>query len=310
MCIRDRSGSFSRAAETLNLANASVTASVRNLERHLNVVLISRDSRRLRLTAEGEMLLPRARELLQSLACLEDDVRTQVNALSGGLHIEVPISLGQTLLTPALPAFAKLFPGITTTVIFTNQPHNLIERGLDVAVRLGHVEDPELVARPLFEARYVICGEPAVVESLPEDPAQLDMRLCISMLPGESRVPMAWELTRGDQKIVLQPNGPLHFNNSDSGMVVAKHGMGLVSALDIYARPHLEAGTLVRAYPEWEMPSRTCYLVTTRDRANSAKVRAFTQFLLEVLNPARRPSSHDPVPVRPVRPRVTGSPRP
>src|SRR5437870_5421107 len=128
------SGSFSRAAETLNLANATVTASVRNLEKHLNVALIARDTRRLRLTAEGEMLLPRAREFLQSLDRMEDDVRSQAKALSGTLHIEVPISLGQTLLAPALPEFVRRYPEITTTIIFTNQPHNLIERALDVAV--------------------------------------------------------------------------------------------------------------------------------------------------------------------------------
>jgi LysR family transcriptional regulator for bpeEF and oprC len=79
--------------------------------------------------------------------------------------------------------------------------------------------------------------------------------------------------------------------------------MGVACVLDIYAAPQLATGVLVRAYPQWSMRGRTFYMVTTRDRANSAKVRAFAEFLLEVLDPARRPSLHSSVPVKRVRTR-------
>jgi DNA-binding transcriptional LysR family regulator len=284
--------SFSRAAESLDLANATVTACVRNLERHLNVTLIHRDTRRFRLTEEGEVYLVRARELLQSFVRAEDEVRSQPSALRGPLHIEVTISLGQLLLSPALPAFAQRYPEISIAVTLTNQPHNLIERAIDVAVRFGRVEDADLIARPLYEARYVLCGAPRIVRSLPKHPQDLDARLCVGMLPEESRFPSPWQLERGDSKVVIQPQGPLHFNNADAAMIAAKSGVGVAYVLDVFAKPHFEAGALVHAYPEWSLPAKTFYVVTTKDRANSAKVRAFTDFLFEVFDSTRRPSSH------------------
>jgi len=291
-------GSFSRAAESLNLANATVTTCVRNLERHLNVTLINRDTRRLRLTEEGELFLPRARDLLQSLACTEEEMRTQAGALRGWLHVETPISLGHALLCPALPLFAQRYPDISAAITLSNQPHHLIERAIDVAIRMDHVEDADLIARPIYETEYVICCAPEVARTLPVHPSELDSRHCLGVLPEERHHPNAWRLQRGDESLTLQPQGTLHFNSSDALLIAAENGAGLACVLDIFANPRLDAGTLVRAYPEWTLPVKTFYLVTAKARANSAKVRAFTDFLFEVLDSARRPSARRTVVVK------------
>jgi LysR family transcriptional regulator for bpeEF and oprC len=291
-------GSFSRAAESLNLANATVTTCVRNLERHLDVTLIHRDTRRLRLTEEGQLFLPRARELLQSLALTEEEVRTRVGELRGWLHVETPISLGHALLCPALPIFARRYPDISTAITLSNQPHHLIERAIDVAIRMDHVEDADLVARPIYESQYVICCTPEVARTLPAHPSELDSRRCLGILPEERRHANAWHLERGDEKIELRPDGPLHFNSSDALLIAAQSGVGLACVLDIFANRPLDAGTLVKAYPDWTLPVKTFYLVTAKGRANSAKVRAFTDFLFEVLDSERRPSSRRAVAVK------------
>jgi LysR family transcriptional regulator for bpeEF and oprC len=119
-------GSFSRAADSLDLANATLTTCVRNLERHLDVTLINRDTRRFQLTEEGQTYLQRARELLESVARTEEEIRAQVGDPRGRLHIEVPISLGNALVFPALPEFARRHPDITAAIAVSNQPHNLI----------------------------------------------------------------------------------------------------------------------------------------------------------------------------------------
>lgn len=296
-------GSFTRAAESLNLANPTVTTCVRNLERHLDVTLISRDTRRLRLTEEGELFLERARGMLQTLAQTEEDVRTQVGALRGRLHVETMISLGHALLCPALSGFARRYPDITTSITLTNQPHNLIERAIDVAIRVDTVEDAELIARPIYETRYVIACTPELAEQLPANPAELDPRLCLGMLVEEGRFTNAWNFTRGDEQVVVQPEGPLHFNSSDAVVMAALDGLGLACVLDVFVNSLIDAGTLVRAYADWTLPTRTFYAVTTKDRANSAKVRAFTDFLFEVLDSTRRPSSMRPVAVKALRKR-------
>jgi len=291
-------GSFSRAAESMGLANATVTASVRNLEHHLNVSLISRSSRALRLSEEGELFLPRARELLASLAQAEDEVRIQRVALRGSLRVECTFALGRLVLSPLLPAFVERYPEISTSVTLTNQPHNLIERGIDVAIRFGRVEEAELVARPLFDVKYVICGRPDVVGRLPGDPVDLDPQLCMGMMPEEVQVPFAWQLERGQSKVVIRPKGGVHFNSSEMALSAAQNGLGLAFVLDVFAQPHLESGALVQAYRDWQLPSKTFYVVTTKDRSTSAKVRAFTDFLSEQLDPGRQRARHRSVTVK------------
>lgn len=290
--------SFSRAAESLDLANATVTACVHNLEQHLRVSLISRNSRGLRLSEEGEMYLPRAREILRELALTEDAVLTQRSALSGSLRVECTIQLGQAILSTLLSGFAQRYPEISTSVTLTNKPHNLIESAIDVAVRYGRVEEADLVARPLYETRSVICGIPDIVRSLPEHPAEVDPKLCIGHMVGEDPFPTAWHLERGESKVVLEPQGRFHFNDSGMALAAAKGGVGLAYAPDIYAKPHLESGVLVRAYPDWLSPARTIYFVTTKDRASSGKVRAFMDYVFDSLDPKRERTLHAPVTVK------------
>ncbi len=291
-------GSFSRAAESLDLANATVTTCVRNLEKHLNVTLINRDTRRLRLTEEGQLYLPRARELLQSLAQTEEEVRTRMGELRGWLHVETPISLGHALLCPALPEFARRYPDISAAVTLTNQPHHMIERAIDVAIRMDHVEDADLVARPIYESPYVLCCAPELASKLPAHPGQLDPKLCLGILPEERQHPNRWRLTKGEEDIDLRPEGPLHFNSSDAVLAAAEGGVGVACTLDIFALRNLREGTLVQVYPDWQLPKKTFFLVTPKTRANSVKVRAFTEFLFDVLDKERRPSARTPIAVK------------
>jgi LysR family transcriptional regulator, regulator for bpeEF and oprC len=285
-------GSFSRAAESMGLANATVTACVRNLERHLNVSLIGRNSRGLRLSEEGALFLPRARELLASLSHAEDEVRIQRSALRGSLRIEATIHVGRTVLSPLLPKFVSRYPDIAVSVTLTNQPHNLIERGIDVAIRFGRVEEADLVARSLFEVHYVICGRPDIVKSLPDDPSDLDPRQCIGLMPEEVNQPFVWQMEQGERKVLIQPKGRLNFNSGDMALVAAQGGAGLAYVLDIFAKPYLDSGAVVQAYEDWMLPARTFYVVTTKDRSTSAKVRAFSDFLFEELDPDRQRSRH------------------
>lgn len=293
-------GSFSRAAESLDLANATVTTCVRNLERHLDVTLINRDTRRLRLTEEGQMYLPRARELLQSVALTEEEIRTRVGELRGWLHIETPISLGHALLCPALPIFAQRYPEISASITLTNQPHHMIERAIDIAIRMDHVEDADLVARPIYESRYVVCCTPETAKSLPAHPGELDPRRCIGILPEERRHANPWTLQKEGETVEIHPAGPLHFNSSDALLLAAEGGVGVTCVLDIFANRRLDSGSLVQVYPEWTTQVKTFYLVTAKARGTSAKVRAFTDFLFEVLDSERRPSSRRAVTVKPL----------
>lgn len=295
-------GSFSRAAEALDLANASVTTCIRNLERDLGVTLLHRDTRRLRLTEEGEAYLGHVRGILAAVEAAATDVQSRLGSLTGRLVIETPISFGHAILCPALPAFAARHPGIATAVTLTNQPHHLIERAIDVAIRMDRVEDAELVAKPIYEARYVLCCAPALAATLPESPRDLDPRHCLGVLPEERPVPNAWHLGEdggdGEGLLTIRPEGTLHFNSSDALIGAAQAGAGLIHVLDLFARRALADGQLVAVYPDWSTRSKTFFAVTTRARLASAKVRVFNEFLTEVIEAGRRPTGLQPVAVK------------
>jgi LysR family transcriptional regulator, regulator for bpeEF and oprC len=291
-------GSFSRAAESLDLANATVTTCVRNLERHLDVTLINRDTRRLRLTEEGQLYLARVREVLEAVSRTEEEIRSQVGELRGRLHIETPISLGHALLCPALPAFARRYPAISAAVTLSNQPHHIIERGIDIAIRMDHVEDADLVARPIYESRYVLCCAPELVRTLPAHPGELDRRRCIGILPEERRFTNPWPLRKGDEELEIRPDGPLHFNSTDALLIAAEAGVGLTCVLDVFANARLAEGKLVQVYPEWQTTTKNFYVVMAKSRVGSAKVKAFTDFLFEVFDSQRRPSGRQAIGVK------------
>lgn len=292
--------SFSRAAESLDLANATVTACIRNLESHLGVTLIHRDTRRLHLTEEGALFLTRAREVLRSVDEAEFEVRSRIGELRGALVIETPISFGHALLCPALHDFSARHPGISTAVTLTNKPHNLIEKAIDVAIRMDRVEDADLIARPIYEAHYVVCCRPEIAAALPMHPGEVDPRLCLGVLAEERRTSNPWILERGEEQVTLHPQGPLHFNSNDALLLAARQGAGVIHVLDIFANRALQQGELVAVYPDWQTRRRTFYAVTTRERNDSAKIRAFTDFLTEVIDSERRPRASRPVEVRPL----------
>lgn len=291
-------GSFSRAAESLDLANATVTACVRNLERHLQVALLHRDTRRLNLTDEGTLFLARAREILGAVEAAEAEVQKQLGEPRGSLTVDTPISIGHALLCPALPAFAARFPAIRTAVTLTNQRRHLIEHAIDVAIRMDRVDDAELVARPIYEARYKLCCSPAVAAGLPADVRELDPARCLGILAEERRTSNPWRLQRGDEAHTIQPEGPLHFNSSDGALQSALQGAGVVQVLDVFVNPLIESGQLVQVYGDWNTETKTFYAVLTKARVSSARVRVFIDFLTEVLASTRRPSATQTIKVR------------
>lgn len=280
-------GSFSRAAASLDLANASVTSCVRNLERHLGASLFNRNTRSLSLTEAGEQFLCESKQILLAVERAEDNVQAVVGDLRGSVRMEASIAIGHRLICPALSQFAARYPGLSVSVTLTNSANGMIENAIDVAIR-ARVEEADQVARPVYAGSYVVCGRPDVVAALPPHPAQLDPRLCLGLL-GQGRGPMVWTLERpGEECVQLRPDGPLHFSSGSALIGAALQGGGLVRVLDICTDHHVANGELEIAYPDWQAGTRIFYAVTPKTRTMSAKVRVLIGFLQEVLDPQRR----------------------
>jgi LysR family transcriptional regulator for bpeEF and oprC len=292
-------GSFSRAAASLGLANASVTTAVRSLEREMHVILINRDTRRLRLTEEGEIYLRHAREVLTAVKRSEEETRLLGGQLRGRVNVEATFSIAHDLLSPALPEFARRHPDVTIALTLSNHTHNMIERAIDVAIRVGVVEDADLVARPLFESNQVMCASPEVAATLPPHPRDLDPRRCIGFLPEARHAPERWLLRRGEEAVDVLPDGPLHFNTAVDAVEAAEAGAGVACVMDTHARSFIERRRVVQCYKDWKAQAKTVYVVIPKSRVGSAKVRAFTDFVSELAAGERRPSGHRLVGVKP-----------
>lgn len=297
-------GSFSRAAESLNLANATVTSCIRNLENHLGVTLIHRNTRHLHLTEEGKHFLPKCRDILEAVNQIESEVREQANDISGTLRIESPFAIGQSLICPALIDFSQRHPDISASVTLTNKPHRLIESGTDIAIRVDKVEDAELVGRPIYKAHYVVCCAPELVKRVkPAHPGALDPAHCLGLFEEGRLTPNPWTFSKGDEHVTIQPTGPLQFNNTQALVLAAQSGAGYIHILDIFVADLVQQGALVELFNDWETSARVFHVVTIKNRFMAPKIRAFIDFLLDAFDKRRRPGITTTIDVRPAHKR-------
>ncbi|WP_454689028.1 LysR family transcriptional regulator [Achromobacter aloeverae] len=295
-------GSLSRAAESLDLANATVTTSLRNLEAHLGTTLIQRNSRHLHLTEEGRIFLPHCQEILRSVARAESDVKIHGSDVVGPLRVEAPFAIGQNLLCPALVELTRRHPGLSVSVSLTNDPHNLIERATDVAIRMDRVEDADLVGRPIYEAQYVVCGTPETVGAMrAASPRELDPVRCLGLFAEGNHAPNPWRFAKDGDEVVVNPGGPLSFNNTAALIQAALQNVGLIYVLDVFVSDLVKRGQMVELFPDWQTSKRTFHAVTVKSRFAAPKVRAFIDFLLEIFDARRRPSVTTMVAVGPDR---------
>ncbi len=291
--------SFSGAARQLDLANASVTSCIRNLEGHLGVTLLQRTTRHVHVTEEGAAFYERCKMILAQVDEAETAARGARAGLRGTLRIETPFAIGHSVIGPALGKFAAQNPELRVVATLTNQVENLVERGIDLAIRMDEVEAGDLVARPIYRGRYVVCASPAFLRrnGTPAAPQDLKSESCLGLILAPPGGPRPWSFRRGAEEWRIWPEGQLFFNSSDALIRTAIGGAGFVYVLDILAREYLDRGELVRLFAGWDTAERTFYLVYPKSRFVPPKVKAFAEFISSVLaEPARDP--RQPVKIR------------
>ncbi|TDF82623.1 LysR family transcriptional regulator [Pseudomonas sp. H9] len=293
-------GSFSRAAESLDIANATVTASVRNLENHLGVTLLSRNTRSLRLTDEGQGYFEHCNLVLQQIADMEAQVRQKQGEISGQLRIESPAAFARALICPVLPSFTAQYPGLSVALRQTDHAEDLIATGTDVAIRIDSVNDADLVARPLYQAHYVACATPALLQRIgtPALPHDLNPVHCLGIFGAGRYTVSDWTFERDGEHQQLTPAGSLHFNNSDALIQAALADQGVIYVLDVFVNSLIRSGQLVELFGEWRTSTRNFYTVTPKARYVAPRTRAFIAFMLDTLDAQRRPAHGQSIEVR------------
>jgi LysR family transcriptional regulator for bpeEF and oprC len=272
-------GSFTRAADALGLSRAMVSTHVRRLERRYGLKLLNRTTRKVALTPAGADYLGHCRRVFAELAAAEETLRRGKEQPTGRLRVDVPGSFARHILLPALPEFLTRYPGIDLELRINERVVDLVKEGVDLAVRGGVIEDPQLVARPIARSRWIFCASPAYLaqRGRPQSVADLAQHALIGSATAESSQPRPWLYPEG----VVAPR--IRFgvtvNETEAVMLAAASGIGIAQTIDLLAARALMDGRLQIVLPGSTVPGPPISVVHTRSAERLARVRVFADFL-------------------------------
>lgn len=286
LCIAEE-GSFSGAAHALSLSKSAVSKHVAALEDKLGVRLLNRTTRQVSLTEEGRIYLGRAARILEELEEAAAAVGSMKAEPVGTLRVSVALSFGLRHVAPALPEFLSRYPRLSVDLDFSDRFVDLVDEGVDVAIRIGELPESELVARRLATARILLVAAPAYLDARgrPRRPADLAEHTCL-LYRGQVG-PRYWGLG-GESKPrdTVRVDGPLIANNGDALKTAALAGLGIARLPNFLLDDALERGELCEVLPEYRPAALPIHALYLPNRHLAAKVRYFVDFLVGHFGPA------------------------
>jgi DNA-binding transcriptional LysR family regulator len=280
-------GSLTAAAHALRLSPSAVSKLIARLEDRLGVRLLQRTTRRVAATAEGHLFYERAREILEELAAAEELVSAGRLRPRGTLRVSLSHGFGMSRIVPLVPDFTARYPDIELQLAFADRRIDLAGQGIDLALRLGPVQDESLIARRLGDHGRIVCAAPAYLaqHGTPTRPGDLAAHNCI--LFDQPDYLNQWPFRGPDGTVDrVRVRGNFRSDNGDALFELLLQGLGIAWAADFLALPHLAAGRLVPLLADASIDERTAiHAVYPQRRHLPAKVRAFIDFLLERLQP-------------------------
>ncbi len=276
--------SYAKAAEELALSPSGVSRIITRLEERLGIRLVQRTTRRLSLTEAGTAFHSRTSQILLDLA--EAEAEVQQNALSprGHLRVSAPVVFGQLYIAPLIPKLVARYPELSLELTLMDRFVDLIDEGLDLAIRIGSLADSRLIARRLCTNRRILVASTDYLERRghPTHPEQLSDHECV-LFTGFSR-PREWKLLGPEGPVSATVTGRVATNNVDVLTQVAKSGQGITFGATLSVGPELLSGQLVRVLTEYEFESTSIFAVYPSARQLSTKVRATVDFLIDQLH--------------------------
>jgi LysR family transcriptional regulator, regulator for bpeEF and oprC len=273
--------SFTRAADRLEMAKATVTTIIQNLENHLGVRLLNRTTRRLSLTDDGRAYYERCLRILTEVQETEDALKQTRIKPQGRLRVDMPTSVGRLYVVPALPRFAAQYPDLRVNVTLNDQFTDLVEEGIDAVIRVGELTDSTLVARKVHEGKLVACASPEYLARAgePATPHELARFSCLGYFMESSGRVRAWPFEKDGATYEHQPDGSFHVNSTEALVDAAAGGAGIVYVPDSVANRAISAGLLTPVLPDWCNVRFPMSVAWPQNRHLSAKVRVFVDFV-------------------------------
>jgi len=274
------SGSFSATADRLEMSRAMVTRYVGEMEQWLQARLLQRTTRSVTLTDAGEACLRRCQQMLALVEDIEEETTaTGEGELRGQLRLTCSVSFAYAQLGAAIADFLALHPLLKIDLDASEGALNLVERRIDLAIRISSGPDPMLIARPLARCDSVLVASPAYLarHGVPALPADLERHRCLSYANFGKSV---WELARGGETARVAVSSHFSANEATTLLRAALAGGGIALQPTYLANPHIASGELAAVLPDWGLPVMAINALYTSRRHQSPAVRALLDFLV------------------------------
>jgi DNA-binding transcriptional LysR family regulator len=278
VAIVDR-GSLTAAAEALDRSQPAVVRSLAALEAHLGTRLLQRTTRRMSLTPEGSDYLERCRQIISDVEEAERALSQDDAEPRGLVRVTAPVLFGQQYVTPLLSRFLAEHPRITADLLLLDRNVDLIDEGIDLAVRIGDLPDSGLIALPVGAVKRVVCASPSLLERAPEPttPEELASQPCVRVQ--NLARSGTWVFRDGSAEVAIKVGGPLSCNQIAAAIGACVDGTGFGQFLSYQVQDHLRSGRLRRVLERFEVPPLPVNVVYPGGRFATARQRALARFL-------------------------------
>jgi len=276
-------GSLTAAANDLGTSLPTVVRTLAALERQIGVSLLNRTTRRIGLTDEGARYLNLCRDVLYAIRETERSVQSRRRELRGRLTVTASVEFGRRYVAPILARFLAIHSGMSADLLLLNRVVNLVEEGVDVAIRIAHLRDSSLVAIPVGHVRRVVCASPSYLKrnGAPKAPSDVKDHRCVRhtiLTPRND-----WQFRVGQRKVTIPITPVLTSNDIESALNACVGGLGLGMFLSYMVAPHVRAGRMICVLEQFETEPVPVQIVYASSKLISTSVRAFADLCAKEL---------------------------
>ncbi|WP_260600255.1 LysR family transcriptional regulator [Sphingomonas endolithica] len=277
-------GSYTAAARSLSISPSAVSKSIQRLEKQLGLPLFARTTRSLTLTSEGRELHERALRLLREAQEIEQLAMTARSEPSGTLRVAASLPIGLHMIAPALPAFRKLHPKVTVDLRLTDRMVDIVDEGIDVAIRIGDLADSRLLSRKLASHRLCCFAAPAYLATrgTPAHPDELAGHDLVNLRYQSTGQVFRWAFRVGGREIEMVPDAAVLADVSEAVVATLVAGGGIGMSATFIAAPYVARGELVPVLGTFAVERHNITALWPESRRANHAVRAFLALLQDV----------------------------
>lgn len=276
--------SFTRAADTLNIPRSTVSTAIQELETRVGVRLLARTTRHVTTTTDGATFYSHCMPLLQEVEDIETLFQHDDAEVQGTLRVNVPSRIGRLIIAPNLPEFLDRYPGMKIELEITDRPVNLIEERLDCVLRVGFLEDTNLIGRKIGALSFINVASPSYLEKfgIPEKPTDLHHHLMVRYAsPSTGRIE-AWEWVEGTKSHTISMEGRVTVNSAETSIACCLAGLGLIQIPKYDVAAQLLSGDLIEVMPDWRPESLPVTLLYPHRKHLSRRLNAFMLWVTDI----------------------------